>query len=67
MTPAYFSLLASIGTAIDYVNLNGGWTVFGWYKRGVANNKTLTDASVLIKDKEDAKVDSGDLSIHIVH
>ena len=27
---------------IQYVNDHGGWTVIGWYSRGIINDRTLT-------------------------
>jgi len=46
------------------VNSNGGWTVVGWYKRGVVNDKTLTETCPVTK--EETKVDSGELTYHVV-
>ena len=42
----------------DYVNNNGGFTVYGWYKRGEKDDKS---------SDEDAKTGSSEFVYHIVH
>ena len=37
----YFELLNCMRSILDDVNAKGGWTVIGWYKRGVINDQTL--------------------------
>ena len=50
---------------IDLVNSKGGWTVYGWAKRGL-----IKDVSILgndIKDIGDNKVPFQEISNHVVH
>eukprot|EP00957_Ditylum_brightwellii_P113493 8653655-Ditylum_brightwellii.AAC.1 len=65
MMQSFFELLTSIDNVVEYINTNGTWTVVGWYKHGVVNDKTGTKHSPL--SKEDTKVDSGELSYHGVY
>ena len=55
---------------IDFVNYYGGWTVVGWYKRGVINDKSLLDstnnASNYQSNNDNNEVGSGNLGFHIV-
>ena len=46
LTDAYVLLLDAITECVDYVNSNGGFTVVGWYKRGLINEKSLLTARV---------------------
>ena len=41
MSDPYFKLCGCMKTIVQKVNNNGGWTVIGWYKRGVINDQTL--------------------------
>ena len=34
VTPSYDLLVDCIDDVIDYINLHGGFTVIGWYRRG---------------------------------
>eukprot|EP00957_Ditylum_brightwellii_P104921 7996825-Ditylum_brightwellii.AAC.1 len=67
MTKAYFELVASVESVVGHVNNNGGWSVIGWYKCGVVVDKTkqTVDASTS-NTKEDAKMESGEISFHDV-
>ena len=38
----YWLLGETIQNVIDFVNSNGGWTIIGWYSRGLINDRTLT-------------------------
>ena len=78
LTDAYVLLLDKITECIDYVNANGGFTVIGWYKRGLINDKSLLAARVGTIGSsstgqnnnsvdEEAQVDAGEISYHIVH
>ena len=78
LTDAYVSLLYKITKYIDYINLNGRFTVINQYKRVLINNKSLLAARVSTirlsstsqnnsnVDKE-AQVDVGEISYHIIH
>ena len=46
LTDAYVLLLDAITECVDYVNSNGGFTVVGWYKRGLINDKSFLTARV---------------------
>ena len=48
----------AIDAMTDYVNNNGGFTVYGWYKRGEKDDKS---------SDEDAKTESSEFIYHIVH
>ena len=37
----YYELDRCMREAVDKINEKGGWTVIGWYKRGVINDQTL--------------------------
>ena len=43
MSQEYFDIKDAIGNVVELVNNNGGWTVVGWYKRGVITDKSLLD------------------------
>ena len=62
-TSAFLNLILSIGNCMDIINANGGFTVIGWYKRGLINDQTLCE-DIAIKD--DKHVESGDINHHIV-
>ena len=48
----------AIDAMTDYVNTNGGFTVYSWYKRGEKDDKS---------SDEDAKTGSSEFIYHIVH
>ena len=62
----------------DFININGGFTVVGWYKRFVINNKSLISARNINSDgssggntnfnstEEDIQFDLGGIIYHIV-
>ena len=61
-------------SVIDLVNQNGGFTVTGWYKRGVINDRTMLDgttnrntntAANRGSTNENLQVDNGDVNYHI--
>ena len=56
-TDKYIKLVQSVTALLNFVNVNGQWTVIGWSKRGEIN-----DQSVL---GEDQKVQSTDVKHHI--
>ena len=39
---AFYKLGDSMQETIKFVNQNGGWTVIGWYSRGLINDRMLT-------------------------
>ena len=69
LTEAYVRLMEAIDECIGYVNRNGGFTVVGWYKRGVINNKTLVAGAgnnSNHNNSDKVQIDAGEISYHIV-
>ena len=70
MSNAYWEIEDAIENVVDYVNDNGGWTVVGWYKRGVINDRSLLEANSTQhpSNNQDStnEVDAGQLSYHVV-
>lgn len=58
-TDAYFKLEKCIQAIIEFINLNGGFTVIGWYKRGEINDVSNEDSQ--------NEVESSEVGYHIVH
>ena len=50
---------------VDLVHSEGGWTVYGWGKRGLINDAILLGYD--IKDPGDNKFLPQDISNHVVH
>ena len=70
MTDAFFEISSAVENVANYVNDNGGWTIIGWYKRGVINDKTLTNnegQDTRNNNVQTNEVDNGELTFHIVH
>ena len=42
LSEAFWDLGEKIEDIVKYVNGHGGWTVIGWYSRGIINDRTLT-------------------------
>ena len=59
------AILLMILKNVDLVNSEGGWTVYGWGKRGLINHVSLLGND--IKDPGDNKVLSQKISTHVVH
>ena len=62
---AYNKIVDAFNEIVDLVNSKGGWTIYGWGKRGLIN-----DISILgnyIKDNGDNKVLSQYISTHVVY
>ena len=78
LTEGYLNMLSAANNCIDFINNNGGFTVIGWYKRGVINDKSLLASRTLsnigisgsgngTNNEENTQVDAGEISYHIVH
>ena len=70
ISKTWFDILESIGKCIEFINDHGGFVTFGWYKRGVINDKSLITADNNYhgnKNDEETQVDAGEISYHIVH
>ena len=82
LTQASMDMFISVEECINLINDNGGFTIVGWYKRGVINDRTIVNARAANgnnggsggnaiasnnnNDDQQAQVDSGDISYHIV-
>lgn len=73
MTEEYFSLLDCIGNVIEFINNNGGFTVVGWYKRGIINDRALVgnngnnnNSNMNNSNNEEVQVDNGEVNYHII-
>ena len=73
-TDAYWNIEDAISNLLSHVNENGGWTVTGWYKRGVITDKSLLAAtsggtnlaSSHNSNNERIEVGAGEVNFHIV-
>lgn len=70
LSAQYVNFLRAIRKCIKLVNANGGYTIVGWYKRGMINDKTLIaahndgDTGAKSVDGVNVSTDSGDISVH---
>ena len=67
----YFELKKCVDNCIKLINNNGGFTVVGWYKRGMVNGRVILSATEGADERfkrmfstEVTQVDSGKLHIH---
>ena len=79
ITNAYIEIIESITNCVNLINENGGFTVIGWYKKGLINDKSMIAAKHTgvgtvsgsnnnnTNVDEDIQVESGEISYHIVH
>ena len=69
MTDEYFKLTGCISDVVTKVNENGGWTVVGWYKRGMIDDKSMVNDSASRTNNNttanETQVESGNLNYHI--
>ena len=67
LTQAYFDISENIEACVELINDNGGFTVVGWYKKGMINDKTLlghgTGPGTATKD---IQVQNSEINYHIV-
>ena len=64
MSQEYFDIEDAIGKVVELVNDNGGWTVIGWYKRGVITDKSLLE--VPPSNVVSSEVTAGQINYHII-
>ena len=57
-TSAYVKLQKCIDEVVEYINLQGGFTVVGWYKRGEINDQSNDDSQ--------NEVESSEIGFHVV-
>lgn len=65
LTPKYVLLRTCAFNCIALINENGGFTIIGWYKKGIINDKSLIDEESGQNNKTDVQTESGELSYHI--
>ena len=64
----YELITDAMDNIVDFVNDNGGWSVYGWGKKGLINDATLIGVASDTKSKEEnAKVAAEEVTTHIVH
>ena len=82
LTQASMDMNVAVEECINLINNNGGFTIVGWYKRGVINDRTIVNARAANSNSsglgvnvsannnnnndDQVQVDSGDISYHIV-
>ena len=78
LTESLMLMFTAREECVHLINSNIGFTVFGWYKRGVNNYKSLISARNINNSgssggnkqfnsiKDDVQVDSGEIRYHIV-
>ena len=70
LTDAYWNLVDCIESVIEYINENSGFTVFGCYKCGVINDKSIMNVNTNNHvngnnaNNPDVQVDNGDTGIN---
>ena len=64
VTKDFWDIEDCIKNVLDLVNRNGGWTVVGWYKRGVITDKSLLE--VPLSNAVSTQVAAGQINYHIV-
>ena len=72
LSEAYWMLGDTLQDIIQFINDNGGWTVVGWYSRGVINDRTLTgmiqstttSTTTSNQNNPEIQVDGADLTFH---
>ena len=62
---SYDDVVDAFGEIVDLVDFEGGWTIYGWGKRGLINYVSLLGND--IKKPGDNKVLSQEISTHVVH
>ena len=72
LSEAFWLLGDSIQDTIGFVNRNGGWTVIGWYSRGLINDRMLTGlinngnptTSTTNVNNAEVQIDGADMTYH---
>jgi hypothetical protein len=49
LSEQYYELEDKIDNAIDLINNNGGFTIVGWHKRGIINDRSVIMTMVISK------------------
>jgi hypothetical protein len=77
-TDAAMNMQIAVEECVETINNNGGFTVIGWYKRGIINDQSLLEARKIVSNNntsnnngnnrnEELQVDAGEISYHFVH
>ena len=69
LTDDYWNLSNCISNVIDFINENGGFTIIGWYKRGVINDQSIITGNVAQgisnnNTSPDNQIDNGEMNFH---
>ena len=70
MSEEYFELEDAVSDIIDVINLNGGFSVTGWYKKGLIKDRTILhqvnndDARKYSNGIDDDTVDNSKIIFH---
>ena len=72
LSEAYWVLGDTLQNIVEFINDNGGWTIVGWYSRGVINDRALTgmiqstttSTTASNQNNPEIQVDGADLSFH---
>ena len=70
-TKEFFEIMQQMGEVVDYVHENGGFTIIGWYKRGVINDRSLVSqnnmstGNMSSNNNESHEVDNGEANFHV--
>ena len=60
-TDSMVDLMTCIDNVVDHVNVNGGFTVVGWHKRGQINDQSASGDT-----NEAQTIQAGDVTYHMV-
>ena len=74
-TNSFANMSDAMENCLEHINSHGGFTIYGWYKRGEVNDKTMVEAvnkgSMTGLEKkqeiEDSKTLNSEIKPHIVH
>ena len=70
-TSEFFEIMNHLEQVVDYIHDNGGFTIIGWYKRGVINDRSLCQNNTSAgnnnssSNNESIEVDNGQANFHI--
>jgi len=78
LTDAAINMNSALEECVELINENGGFSVVGWYKRGIINDQSLIAARKIVNNSinqnshnnnssnEELQVDAGEISYHFV-
>ena len=65
---SYEKITHAMDDMIDFVNDNGGWSIYVWGKKGLINDAILLGVASDTKSKEETvKVAAEEVTTHVVH